>query len=298
MPDLTALLSAKEPIEFYFSADTQRLYSQKELASVLSANRQAWHLPTAVKLPTFLLFLKKHSRLQLCKLKAEAPYPRQITRYSWGPASTLELAHSLHRRGYFSHGTALALHKVGGAKPRTFYLNVEQSAKEPPSALLTQEALDRVFTGKQRLSKLVYKHGKNSVIKLAGKNTGRSNIIDAKAADGAIVPVTTLERTLIDIVVRPAYAGGPAAVLSAYRNSIGRVSATKILRILDAFDYVYPYHQSIGFLMEAAGYPPEAFELFYEDDLRFDFYLDYGMAQPRYSKKWRLHYPASLRLRA
>lgn len=59
--------------------------------------------------------------------------------------------------------------------------------------------------------------------------------------------MTKLERTLIDIAVRPNYAGGVHHVLEAYAAAKSRVSVNVLLATLQKMEYVYPYHQVIGF---------------------------------------------------
>ena len=103
--------------------------------------------------------------------------------------------------------------------------------------------------------------------------------------------VTDIARTLIDIVVRPAYAGGIVQVLEAYRGARGRVEASEIVRRLEALDYLYPYHQAIGFLMDRAGFSAAEFEKLRRLGTRFDFYLTYGMKQTTHDDKWRLYIP-------
>lgn len=74
-----------------------------------------------------------------------------------------------------------------------------------------------------------------------------------KGPDGKDVDVTDLERTLIDVVVRPAYAGGINQVAQAYKQAAHRVDVDHMIKLLKNMQYVYPYHQSIGFLLERAG---------------------------------------------
>jgi len=44
-------------------------------------------------------------------------------------------------------------------------------------------------------------------------------------------------------------------VLRAFRASRSRISVRRLLLTLQKFQYVYPYHQAIGFYMQRAGFP-------------------------------------------
>src|ERR1043166_683087 len=94
------------------------------------------------------------------------------------------------------------------------------------------------------------------------------------------VPCTNLERTLIDLLVRPRYAGGVHEVLVAFRLAKERVSVARLLACLRALDYSYPYHQSLGFYLERAGYDQRHVARVRELPRNFDFYLTYGMTDP------------------
>ena len=129
---------------------------------------------------------------------------------------------------------------------------------------------------------------------MSGKNTGNLGT-ESRVFQGQQITLTNLERTLVDVAVRPAYSGGCAQVLEAYRRANGRVSIDSILAILAKLDYVYPYHQAIGFYLQTAGYGAAEVAKFKSMGQQFDFYLDYAMDGPSYSPEWRIHYPGDLR---
>lgn len=105
------------------------------------------------------------------------------------------------------------------------------------------------------------------------------------------VDATDLERTLIDATVRPAYCGGVAEVLGAYRTAKDRLSVNRLSAYLKRLAYVYPYHQAVGFYLERAGYTAAQLDLLRQMPRDFDFYLANAMKQTDYDDAWRLFYP-------
>ena len=209
-------------------------------------------------------------------------------RYLWKQPSVFDVALSLRPRSYLSHGSAVFLHGLNDQIPKTIFVNQEQSKKEPPKkSSLTQESLNRAFASvKQRRSRMIYEYGETNITILNGKHTQElevGNLADRR--------VTKLERTLIDIVVRPEYAGGVYQVLEAYKGAKGKASTNVLLATLKKLQYVYPYHQAIGFYMQRAGWQEKQYARLLKLELEFDFYLTYGIKESEYDRTWRLFYP-------
>jgi hypothetical protein len=295
MPRPSSLTLAKPQILAHFIKLGPKVYTAPELAGLLASERRNWHLAKSATSNDFISFLQKTDRLKTYAFSAEA-YNRTITRYAWDAVSPHALALSLRARGYLSHGTAAFLHELVKSKQKTIYLNVEQSSKPNPSGGLTQDALDRAFAREQRQSNYVFNHRSLSVTIIAGKNTKRLGVDATKNPNGELLEVTNLERTLIDITVRPAYVGGISEVLKAYRAARDRVSIDRLLAILDELAYVYPYHQAVGFLLQSAGYNHKDYATLALRARGYDFYLTHGMAEPQYSQTWRLYYPHGLKV--
>jgi len=290
----SSLNAAKKDILSRFSEAPQKVYSETEIARVLLENRHTWKLAESTRASDFISFLDKNGDLKKYQLRSEY-YDRKITRYSWGNASFYELALSIKQRAYLCHATAVTLHGLAKLNRKTVYLNVEQSPKPSRNGSLTQDGIARAFSGKQRESNLIYTYRTSSIVMIAGKNTNRLGVEEIVGPASETLRVTNLERTLIDIVVRPAYAGGTSQVLKAYRAAKERVSVDRLVAILKKLDYVYPYHQPIGFLMQRAGYSKHGIEQLRALGLGHDFYLAHGMQQPEYSQDWRLFFPKDLK---
>src|SRR6476659_7160355 len=93
-------------------------------------------------------------------------------------------------------------------------------------------------------------------------------------------------RTLVDIAVRPGYAGGARRVLDAYRSALARNDAGMLIdelpESLTALSHVYPYHQAVGFYVEKAGADETVTAPLRARGLAYAFYLDYAMESPRH----------------
>jgi hypothetical protein len=126
---------------------------------------------------------------------------------------------------------------------------------------------------------------------LSGKQTGNLGVVVLPDSQGDTLRVTGLERTLIDIVVRPEYSGGPYQVLEAYKSAKNKMSVNTLLATLKKLDYMYPYHQAIGFYMQKAGYEPDRLMRIHRLGMEHDFYLAHSIGETTYDPMWRLHYP-------
>lgn len=292
MPRPSRLALAKDIILSHLSQSSVRVYSEADFANLLRDKAREWKLAKSTTPLGLIYFLLDHGQLKQFELQSS--YDRTITRYVWREASSLELALSIKSRGFLCHSTAVAVHNLADVDRQTIYLNAEQSAKPKRPVSLTQQGIDIAFSRHQRQSNLNYKYGDDSITIIAGKNTNQLGVETIVGPSSEMLRVTNLERTLIDIAVRPAYSGGLIRVLEAYRAARMRVGVDRLVTTLKGLNYVYPYHQAIGFLMQTAGYSEGAYSQFRELGLTYDFYLAHGIREPQYSKEWRIHFPKQL----
>jgi hypothetical protein len=280
-------------IAAYFDARPVEVYSYAHLADLQSTHSPKWGLPSNMTTRTFIQNLLGQTKLS--EIRVPSHHYAPLVRYVWDKRSSpLAVALSIRRDAYLSHATALRLHCLGGNK-RQIFVNAEQAEKAPTDSELTQEAIRRAFQNQARQSRLTYRTANSIITVMNGKNTGCLDVQETTGPAGEHLRTTSLERTLIDIVVRPAYSGGIQAVLDAYRLARDRVSPPKIAQLLTALDYRYPYHQAVGFYMDAAGYSTEDQHHFASMEIEYDFYLGHGLQYPVFDKAWRIFYPRGLR---
>lgn len=283
---------AKPDIGKALAAERTKVFTRKQLEVLLAQNKEFWRLPKSMSAHSFMEFLLAEGLISLAKFKFPG---RNVDRYLYGEPSSFEVISSLKPDGYFSHYAAVFLHGLTDQLPKTVYLNSEQTPKPRASSGLEQQRIDFAFRRRQRRSKNIASFRDLRVCLLNGKHTEQLGVVEAAGPEGEGLRVTSVERTLVDIAVRPEYAGGVHEVLRAYQGARDKAAVTKIVAILRQLDYVYPYHQAIGFYLEkAGGYKRSAVELLRANDMDFDFYLAYGMTDKEYSRRWRLFFPKGL----
>jgi len=283
---------AKPDIVKVFDRRGVTVLKKADIETILQENREFWRLRRTMTAEDFLEFLLHETSLR--KVALNFPH-RKVVRYVWGEADLYTLLMSIDEKCYLSHYTAVQVHGLTGQVPKTIYVNKEQPAKPAPSQLLAQDRIDEAFKRPTRLSQNFVNYDNRRIYLLSGKQTGNLGVIETEGPEHTMVRVTDVERTLIDITVRPEYAGGVFEVLRAYRLARGRVSVNKLVATLRKLDYLYPYHQAIGFYLERAGvYKENSIGLLRRSEFKYDFYLMHQIRDKAYSDKWRLFFPKGL----
>ena len=284
----------QQEIKTYFETLGMKVYSQGDIQGILISNWDQWHLPRNMRMGDLLDHLIKD--LELKEVSVTSPnYDKKYIRYAWGEISVYPLSLSLKPRSYLSHYSAMYLNDLTKVPSKTIYVNSEQSPKFRNDASLEQRSIDLAFKSKPRTSKYIFTHKKWKICCLSGSNTNNLGVVEIETPNSGKLQVTGIERTLIDIAVRPFYSGGTDEVQRAYIKARGKISADRLISILKKIDYIYPYHQVIGLYMQRAGFENSALNSLKKMGLKYDFYLDYGMIEKDYSKEWRVYFPRNVK---
>lgn len=279
---------AEPTIQKYFDQNHRKVYNTPDLRNVIEVNRKKWRLPKTVSAQKITEQFVKYgivNSLELTHTKKAAKILFQVKDSQIDP---LEMGINIQQGLYYTHYTAMSLHELTNQIPKSYYLNCERS--NPTERLkVSQEIIDQNFSHKVRKSSNIYTYLGLQYILQQGVYTNKLGVIYM----GTHTPilVTDLERTLIDISVRPGYSGGVMEVLEAFRIAKNTLKTDVFIRYLSELNFSYPYHQAIGFYMSHAEYGDEVINHLKSYGLTKKFYLTHNIKQPQFSEEWNLVYP-------
>ena len=286
---LDGLKKSLGSIEAALGGLEENIFAKRVFEKIFVQSRTGWGLDRKTGFADFADFLFAHSKLSKYVLNFPG---HPVTVFAWGKDfSAFEIALALGRGAYLSHFTAAYIHRLTEQVPKTIYVTVPQPAKRNSSLKLTQEDIHAAFSRPTRPTRQFALMGKFRVARLTGMDTKGAGVVAAASPDGGQTRITSMERTLVDIVVRPNYCGGIQQVLNVFSFAKGRVSTRRIADLLKKLQYLYPYHQAVGFYMERAGYPDKEVGTMRRMGVDRDFYLAHDMRDKDYCPKWRLFFP-------
>jgi hypothetical protein len=213
-----------------------------------------------------------------------------IERYAISIPTHMELGLSIRSGCYFSHLTAAYLHGLITWEPTLLCLSKEGTPGEAIQVVeLEQESIDAAFAKEQRSSGIEYEWRGKTYLQVAARNTG---MLGVEEKNGLLV--TSIERTLIDLMVRPLYGGGAKIIAEIFKTAREQCSVESLISMFDAIPFIYPYHQSLGWYLSAAGYETRGINELRKRPMPYIFYVDYRMKNPKFSSAWNLYYPKDL----
>jgi hypothetical protein len=288
----SAIISLTPQLEEAFASHRPSIFSARQVEEIRRDHADQWNLPKSVARGRFLDLMLENTCLQ--RIRLSFPH-RTFVGYSWGDAPIFDQIFFFWPSCYLSHTVPAYLHRLLG-DPTDIYINVEQSLAGI-DGILSQDSIDRAFRKPQRMPTKITQIGDRRLLLMNGRNTWNLGIQEMRiesenVSDARVVRTTSLERTLIDLAVRPAYVGGPKNVMRAYELAGKRIDVPLIAALLQQLRYTYPFEQAIGFYLESgAGFSSKELALVGKPPFKFDFYLSHGMKETRYIEKWMLHVP-------
>lgn len=278
-----------ELLETYFDNQSYKAYNYYQFFRIFEKEKRDWGLKKSDSSDRAITYVVSQGIFKLHHFFDSKGKQQHI--YSYQINEDYSILSGIKFGCYFAYASAMKFHKLTFKADKPIYITSERQSYEPVrrNNKMTQNSIGEAFNADPKQSTNINYYKKKPVIVINGKRTDKLGVIPHIDGNSCYY-YTDLERTLIDIVVRPVYAHGPKGVLKAFKKAKDRVNLEKLKNYLKELNYVYPYQQCIGYYLDKAGYKSNQSNIFMED-FKYDFYLIHGMEYPKYDKKWKLYYP-------
>ncbi len=210
------------------------------------------------------------------------------------------IAQAMFPKEYFCNLSSIYYHSLTNQVPKAIYICYEKKpAKRKKVNTVNNNELRRAFIKPHRHTKHVYTLNNYKVIVVERRARISGSGVVESHPPSTLLPntsrVTCIERSLIDAVVSPQYNGGIVSVYTYFRNARGMLNMARLIKIYRQLDFVYPYSQSIGFLLDRADMSKHASVIYKNFPPERSFYVDHDAKTSWvYDEKWKLYYPAGL----
>lgn len=297
MARISVLTLAQSKIEQYLSDLDKNVFLETDLKSIFNRNKKKWDLTYSTTFEKFVNHLLKRSYLSFIEV---SEFNKTI--YIWKEntltdEAVYEVALAIKPRSYISHYSAMFLLNLTEQIPKTIYVTYDRESpiNKRKNIDLLQESIDRAFSKEKKKPRVVASFKGYDIVLISGTDAKKTGVTNIKLFNGITIQVTNIARTLIDIVVRPELSGDVTEIVKAYSLAKNQVQIKQLKTYIKSKDYIYPYEQVVGFLMEHVGYDADKVEEIHGMCKNiFSFYLGRNIKNPLFSEKWKIYYPKLL----
>lgn len=297
MARISVLTLAQSKIEQYLSDLDKNVFLETDLKSIFNRNKKKWDLTYSTTFEKFVNHLLKRSYLSFIEIPE---FNKTI--YIWKEntltdEAVYEVALAIKPRSYISHYSAMFLLNLTEQIPKTIYVTYDRESpiNKQKNIDLLQESIDRAFSKEKKKPRVVASFKGYDIVLISGTDSKKTGVTNIKLFNGITIQVTNIARTLIDIVVRPELSGDVTEIAKAYSLAKNQVQIKQLKIYIKSKDYIYPYEQVVGFLMEYVGYDADKVEEIHGMCKNiFSFYLGRNIKNPLFSEKWKIYYPKLL----
>jgi predicted transcriptional regulator of viral defense system len=202
--------------------------------------------------------------------------------------------------GHFCHLTSAYYHGLTNQVPNRIYIRTSRvgtTSRSRPDKLNDLQISAQFVKPHRRTEKMV-SFGGGRIYLISGSRLDRVGVVPVDPHIQTFPNesrITGLERCLIDAVVAPHYNGGIASIPEFFENAAEALDVENLIDQYRQLDFLYPFHQSLGFFLDHTGQTDAAARLRECFAPTNRFFVDRAAKSSwPYDAKWRVHYPPGL----
>ena len=209
-----------------------------------------------------------------------------IERYSmYKEVDVYQLANSIRSRSFFSMTTALNLQGLIDERKNYIFVSYELTPKDIYTEPLTQSAIDAAYKKPYRITKNYGEFKDNFIILLSPKNTNQFGVISHNGCR-----MSSINRAFVEMIVNIQYFQNSVNVIQLFKPLKLKLDVNSIYSIIEKFDFIYPYYQLFGFLLENIGFDKDVLQKYKAKVTPLKFYTDKNQNAYKFDSYWNIYY--------
>lgn len=201
--------------------------------------------------------------------------------------------------GHFCHYTSVVFHELSNQVPNRVYIRKRDvGANRFRTDRLSDLQIRTQFLKPHRRSGDTETLGGGTIIFIAGGLHDEIGVVSVPSNYSEFPQgsrITNLERCLIDAVVAPHYNGGITTLPGLFEEAVEQLDLQKLIEHYRELDFLYPYHQTLGFFLDHSGQEEAAAQWREHFPPTNRFFVDKAAKSSwSYDPKWQVYYPRGL----
>jgi hypothetical protein len=197
-----------------------------------------------------------------------------------------DFVYSLERNGFFSMFTSLNIQGFTNFRENFIFISKERMQRVNFSSKnITQEAIDKAFSNKPRKTKAYNTIYNYNIVMLESNNTQGVGIINYNG-----YKVSSINRAFVEIISNIQYSKTPYDVIWEFRQLKDKLDINEIFKIIEKFDFIYPYYQLAGYYLEKIGFLKEELSRFFNNKTNLIFYTMKNKTNYDLDEYWGIKY--------
>ena len=197
-----------------------------------------------------------------------------------------DFVYSLERNGFFSMFTSLNIQNFTNFRDNFIFISKERMQRVNFSSKnITQEAIDKAFSNKPRKTKAYNTIYNYNIVMLESNNTQGVGIINYNG-----YKVSSINRAFVEIISNIQYSKTPYDVIGEFRKLKDKLDINEIFKIIEKFDFIYPYYQLAGYYLEKIGFLKEELSRFFNNKTNLIFYTMKNKTNYDLDEYWGIKY--------
>lgn len=193
---------------------------------------------------------------------------------------------TLDKNGYFPMTTSLNIQNLSRYRNSYIFVSKERAERvDFYDITLTQKSIDKAFSKAPRRTNAYDRINEYIVVMLEANNISSYEIIDFNG-----YKVSSINRAFVEIISNVHYFQASTNVIELFKQIKEELNPDTIYKVIEKFDFVYPYFQLAGFYLEEIGYKKKQLSKFYYKKSELIFYTQKNKDSYKINEYWNIKY--------